>query len=65
MLKDIKSKFIINKVFSNLNEKTKLYIIKYNKNLQNKVNINITNYNTFSGRYIIYDNKDKKKEKNI
>ena len=49
-------------LFSFLDEKTKLKLIKYNKNLQKKLDINLINYKLFSGRYIIYDKNGKGKE---
>ena len=57
LLKNIKSKYIIQKIFSNLDEKRKLKTIKYNKNLQDKINIKLINFKLFTGRYIIYDKK--------
>ena len=35
---------------------------KYNKNLQKKIDISIINYKFFSGKYIIYETKNKGKE---
>ena len=43
-------------------ERTKLKIVKYNKNLKNKIDININNYKYFTGKYIIYENEQKGKE---
>ena len=37
-------------------------MFKYNKNWQNIMNITIKNYQIFSGRYIIYESKNKGKE---
>ena len=58
----VKSDYIIKKIFSYLNEKNKLKIIKYNKNLQNKININLINYKLFKGIYIEYESETKVKE---
>ena len=49
----IKSKFIIGKIFSLLNQTQKLYIIKYSKKCQNLLDINIEDYINYSGKYII------------
>ena len=49
----IKSKFIIGKIFSILNQTQKLYIIKYSKKYQNLLDINIEDYINYSGKYII------------
>ena len=46
-LNDIKSKFITLKIFSFLNEKKYLEIIKINKKFQKKLNINISNYKDY------------------
>jgi len=62
MLKNSKSEYFIIKLFTFVNEKTKLDIIKYNKNMQNIMDINLTNYKFFCKRYIIYDENGKGKE---
>ena len=43
-------------------QKTKLDIIKYNKNMQNIMDINLTNYKFYSKKYIIYEENGKGKE---
>ena len=62
MLDNIKSLYLLKLIFSYKNEKAKLNLIKYNKDLQNKLDISIINYKIFSGRYIIYGEKRKGKE---
>ena len=42
-------------IISFIEEKIKLELIKYNKNLQNKFNISIINYKVFSGKYQIIE----------
>ena len=64
MLDKIKSSFFKKIIFSFINDKNELKIIKYNKNLQKLIGINIINYKIFSGRYIIYETKGKGKEYN-
>ena len=61
-LKNIKSKYIIKILFFNLDEKIKLKLIKYDKNLQNTIDINLNNYIFFSGRYIEFEADGKGKE---
>ena len=61
MLENIKSSYLIRAIFSYFNEKRKLKITKYNKNLQKLNNINLVNYKIFSGKYIIYDTNGKGK----
>ena len=65
MLDNIKSVFFQRIVFSKLNDERKLKLVKYNKSFQNRLNINILNYKIFSGKYISYEVKDKRKEYDI
>jgi len=62
MIKKIRATFILNKVFSNINEEIKLKLIKYNKFVQKKLDIDITNYKLYKGKYIIYETKFKGKD---
>ena len=64
---NIKSKYLIQFIFSFIAENIKLKAIKCNKHLQNKLNIELINYQLFSGRYkkykkngivLEYDNDD-------
>ena len=48
MLKDIKSKFILEKIFYLVNNKLKLKIIKYNKNIFQKLDITIEDYKVYN-----------------
>ena len=59
---NIKTIFFIKHLFSFINDTIKLKLVRYNKNLQNKLSINIIDYQILSGRYIIYEAKDKGKE---
>ena len=61
-LKNIKSEYIIKILFFHFDEKIKLKIIKYDKNLQNIIDININNYKFFSRRYIEFEADGKGKE---
>ena len=65
MLQKIKSKYILKNFFTFVDEKNKLDIIKYNKNMQNILDISLINYKTFSGRYILYGENGKGKEYNM
>ena len=53
MLENIKTSYFINKFSSFVDERKKLEIIKYNKNIQKLMNISILNYKIFCGRYFI------------
>ena len=44
-------------ILSNLPERRKLKLVKYNKNIQYKLDINLLNYKLFGDKYIIYSTK--------
>ena len=48
---DIKSCYIMKKIFHNIQKRISLEIIKYNINIQKRLNININNYKEFSELY--------------
>ena len=63
MLEIFKSSYFFGeKLFSYIDIKRKLNIIKYNKALQDELDISLINYRIFSGRYIEYESKGKGKE---
>ena len=62
MLKNVKASFFLRVLFSCIDEKQKLELIKYNKNLQETLNIRLINYKYFSKRYIIFESNIKGKE---
>ena len=62
MLENSKSIYFIKKLFTFVDEKTKLDIIKYNKNMQNIMDINLINYKFYSKKYIIFEENGKCKE---
>ena len=55
LLGKIKSIYFFRILFSSLDEKIKLKVIKYNKKLQNKIDIKLINYKFYTGKYIIYE----------
>ena len=55
MLKNIKAAYFIQLLFSYVDEKQKLKIVKSNKRLQKNIGISIINYKLFTGKYIIYE----------
>ena len=65
MLENSKSKFILEKIFSFINEGRKLILLKYNKYFQNKIEISLMNYEIYSTRYITYDQNGQGKEYNL
>ena len=52
---DVNSKYIRNIIFSFLDEKAKLNLIKYNKYFQKSFSIDIEYYKIISRRYIVKD----------
>ena len=52
-IKDIKSSYIINMIFSFLYKKQKLNMIIYNKKLQRMLLVDIKEYKKIAGKYII------------
>ncbi len=49
--RDIKSSYNLNKIFSFLDQRLKLNIIIYNKQIQNIIGVNIQDYKNLSGRH--------------
>ena len=64
IIKTIKSKYIINDIFSYLYENTKLELIKYNKKCQKILEIDINYFKKKSGKFIIGEKNGKGKEYN-
>ena len=62
MLENIKASYFLRIIFSFVDEKQKLELIKYNKSLQENINITIINYKFFSEKYIEYEPNGKGKE---
>ena len=58
-LKEIKHTCLLKVVFSFLNEKRKLNMIIYNKELQKKLDVNIEEYKKISGKYKIGEKMEK------
>ena len=51
IFKNVKSGYILQKLFDNLDRKKLLGIIKYNNNLKRRINININDYKEYSELY--------------
>ena len=65
MLKNVKTSFFLRVLFSYMDEKQKLELIKYNKSLKVNLNISLFNYKFYSDKYIIYESDGKVKEFSI
>ena len=64
MIDNIKSSYFIKIIFSLFDEKRKLKLIKYNKNMKNKLEVHLVNYKFFSSKYAIFEPNGKGKEFN-
>ena len=62
MLKNVKSFYFTQLIFSDISEGRKLKLLKHNKSLQKEMKINLINYKFFSRRYIIYEPNGKGRE---
>ena len=62
MLENVKSVYFLKIIFSFVEDRQKLKIIKYNKSVQNKIDINLVNYIFLSGKYLIYESNNMGKE---
>ena len=62
VLENIKTIFFSKFLFSYVNEKIRLKLIKYSKKIQNNIDISLINYKFYTGKYIIYENNIKGKE---
>ena len=52
---NIKSKYILVKVFKNLKKEKTLNIVKYNENIKRRINININDYKEYSEKYSLIE----------
>ena len=48
IIENIKSKYILSKIYNNMTKKQKLEIVKYNKRIQNRINLSIKDYKEYS-----------------
>ena len=46
-IENVKSKYILQKIFNNIRKDKAIKIVRYNKNIQNKININIDDYEKY------------------
>ena len=47
IIDNIKSRYILSKIYNNITKKKKLEIIKYNKKIQNRLNLDVKDYKEF------------------
>ena len=48
ILENIKSRYILSKIYDNMTKKKKLEIVKYNKKMQNRINLSVKDYKEYS-----------------
>ena len=48
IIENIKSRYILSKIYNNIPKKKKLAIVKYNKRIQNRLNLSIKDYKEYS-----------------
>ena len=47
ILENIKSRYILSKIYENMTKKKKLEIVKYNKRMQNRLNLDVKDYKAY------------------
>ena len=62
LIKNVKSIYVLKKIYSFINKYLELLLINHNKNLQNKLNIDIEDYKKTSGKQIEGERNGKGKE---
>ena len=48
IIENIKSRYILSKIYNNMTKKKKLEIVKYNKRIQNRINLSVNDYKEYS-----------------
>ena len=65
MLEHIKSKYILQIIFSSINDERKLILVKFNNTIKDRLNIDLIDYKYLSGKYFIGKKNGKGKEYNL
>ena len=47
IIENLKSRYILSKIYDNMTIKKKLAIVKYNKRIQNRLNLNVKDYKEY------------------
>ena len=47
IIENIKSRYILSKIYENITKKKKLEIVKYNKKIQNRLNLDVKDYKEY------------------
>ena len=51
IIENIKSRYILSKIYDNMTKRKSLEIIRYNKSIQKRIKININHYKAYSEEY--------------
>ena len=51
IIDNIKSRYILSKIYENMTKKKKLEIVKYNKRMQNRLNLDVKDYKQYHQQY--------------
>ena len=51
IIENIKSRYILSKIYDNMAKKKKLQIVKYNKKVQNRLDLGVKDYKEYSETY--------------
>ena len=51
IIDNIKSRYILSKIYDNMTKKKKLEIVKFNKKIQNRLNLDVKDYKEYSETY--------------
>ena len=51
IIENIKSRYILSKIYDNMTKKKKLEIVKYNKKVQNRLDLGVKDYKEYSETY--------------
>ena len=52
IIDNIKSRYILSKIYNNMTIKKKLEIVNYNKRIQNRLNLDVKDYKEYSETFI-------------
>ena len=51
IIDNIKSRYILSKIYDNMTKKKKLQIVRWNKKIQNRLNLSVKDYKEYSGTF--------------
>ena len=51
IIENLKSRYILSKIYDNMTKRKQLEIVKYNKRIQNRINLSVKNYKEYSEKF--------------